>query len=61
MGALRLTLTVGEASYVVERTAAAINRAVDRGLIEATREPRDIGGEGGGVLRIRPAGIAWHF
>ena len=31
-------LTVGEASFVVERPAAAINRAVDRGLIWAGRE-----------------------
>lgn len=50
MGAVGRVLTVGEASYVVERTAAAINRAVDRGLIEAARAPRDAS-EGGGVLR----------
>lgn len=53
-------LTVGEASYVVERTAAAINRAVDRGLIEADRAPRDAGGEGGTVLRkLGPAELRY--
>ena len=51
MGAIRDDFTVGEASYVVERTAAAINRAVDRGLIEAARTPRGAEGEGGGVVR----------
>lgn len=51
MGAAGRGLTVSEASYVVERTAAAINRAVDRGLIEAAREPRDGGEEGASLLR----------
>ena len=60
MGSIGRILTVGEASYVVERTAAAINRAVDRGLIEATREPRDTGGKGGGVLRkLGPAELRY--
>ncbi len=40
MKALGRELTVGEASYVVERPATAINRAVDRGLIDAERESR---------------------
>jgi uncharacterized protein (DUF433 family) len=44
----------------VERTAAAINRAVDRGLIEAARTPRDTGGEGDGVLRrLGPAELRY--
>ncbi len=51
MDALGRELTVGEASYVVERSAAAINRAVDRGLIEADRAPRPGKPNGGGVLR----------
>lgn len=51
VGALGRTLTVSEASYVVGRTAAAINRAVDRGLIEADRQPRDAGAERVSVLR----------
>jgi len=60
MGAVGRGLTVGEASYVVERTAAAINRAVDRGLIEAAREPRDTGGEGASVLRrLGPAELRY--
>jgi uncharacterized protein (DUF433 family) len=60
VGAIGRVLTVGEASYVVERTAAAINRAVDRGLIEAAREPRDAGGEGGTVLRkLGPAELRY--
>ncbi len=60
MGATGQVLTVSEASYVVERTAAAINRAVDRGLIEAAREARGAGGEGGGVLRkLGPAELRY--
>lgn len=51
MNALGRELTVGEASYVVERPAAAINRAVDRGLIEAGRKPRPGKPNGGSVLR----------
>ena len=51
MGATGQGLTVSEASYVVERTAAAINRAVDRGLIEAAREPSDGGEKGASPLR----------
>jgi len=51
MDALGRELTVGEASYVVERSAAAINRAVDRGLIEADRAPHPGKPNGGGVLR----------
>jgi len=58
--AIGRVLTVGEASYVVERTAAAINRAVDRGLIEAARAPRDAGEEGGTVLRkLGPAELRY--
>ena len=53
-------LTVGEASYVVDRTAASINRAVDRGMIEAARELRDNGGERGAVLRkLGPAELRY--
>ncbi len=53
-------MTVGEASYVVERTAAAINRAVDYGLIEAARAQRDAGEEGGTVLRkLGPAELRY--
>lgn len=60
MGAMGRVLTVGEASYVVERTVAAINRAVDRGLIEADRQPRSTEGEGGGVLRkLGPAELRY--
>ena len=60
MGVIGRDLTVGEASYVVERTAAAINRAVDRGLIEAAREPRGGGGEGTSVLRkLGPAELRY--
>ena len=44
-------LTVGEASYVVERPAATINRAVDRGLIRAGRQPRRGKQAGPGVTR----------
>ena len=60
MGALGRTLTISEASYVVERTAAAINRAVDRGLIEADREPRDTGAERVSLLRkLGPAELRY--
>jgi uncharacterized protein (DUF433 family) len=63
MGAIRKRLTVGEASYVVERSAAAINRAVDRGLIEADRvAAREDGapGNGAGVLRkLGPAELRY--
>ena len=60
MDALGRELTVGEASYVVERPAAAINRAVDRGLIEADREPRPGKPDGGGVLRkLGPAELRY--
>lgn len=60
MDALGRELTVGEASYVVERPAAAINRAVDRGLIEAGREPRPGKPDGGGVLRkLGPAELRY--
>ena len=60
MGAIGRVLTVGEASYVVERTAAAINRAVDRGLIEAARTPRAVGKQEGGVLRkLGPAELRY--
>ena len=45
-----VSLTVSEASWVLERPAAAINRAVDRGLIEADRSPR-AAGDGGPPLR----------
>lgn len=60
MDALGRELTVGEASYVVERPAAAINRAVDRGLIEAARAPRPGAQDGGGVLRkLGPAELRY--
>jgi len=60
MDALGRELTVGEASYVVERPAAAINRAVDRGLIEADRTPRLGKPNRGGVLRkLGPAELRY--
>lgn len=54
MGAA-VSLTVSEASYVLDRPATAINRAVDRGLIEVERHR---GGEGGGAGTLRKIGPA---
>ncbi len=59
MGALGRGLTVGEASYVVERPAAAINRAVDRGLIEAERQPRANGPDGSVLRKLGPAELRY--
>lgn len=46
-----ISLTLNEAGYVVGRSRAAINRAVDRGVIRATLQPRGKG-------RLRTVGAA---
>lgn len=46
-----ISLTLNEAGYVVGRSSAAINRAVDRGVIRATLKPRGKG-------RLRTVGAA---
>jgi uncharacterized protein (DUF433 family) len=46
-----LSLTLNEAGYVVEQSSAAINRAVDRGVIKATLERR-------GKTSLRKVGAA---
>lgn len=59
MGGLGRGLTVGEASYIVERPAAAINRAVDHGLIEVEREPRANGPDAGVLRKLGPAELRY--
>jgi uncharacterized protein (DUF433 family) len=55
-----VSLTVSEASYVLDRPATAINRAVDRGLIEAERHHGGGGGAGPGTLRkVGPAELRY--
>ena len=46
-----ISLTLNEAGYVVGRSRAAINRAVDRGVIRTTLQPRGKG-------RLRTVGAA---
>ncbi len=54
-----VSLTVSEARYVLNRPATAINRAVDRGLIEAERHRSREGGGPGTLRKVGPAELRY--